>query len=53
MSIQIVPIVFAVIGLGLYFLSPNAKGSELGRLIFFASILALLFSGAGHSLTIK
>jgi hypothetical protein len=52
MSISLLPIIVAVIGLVLYLMSPNAKGAEVGRLLFFAGALAALLTGA-HSITLK
>lgn len=52
MTISILPVVAAVIGLLLYAFSPNAKAAEIGRLLFFAGTLAALLTGA-HSISIK
>jgi hypothetical protein len=52
MTIPIVPVVFVLLGLVLYFVSPNAKVARVGEIIFFAAFLAVMFSG-GHTLTMK
>lgn len=52
MSVSLIPIVVAIIGALLYFLSPNAKASEVGRILLFAGALAALMQG-GHSCTLK
>jgi hypothetical protein len=53
MTIQIVPIVVALLGLALFFWEPKPKVSEAGRIMFFAGLLAFLLANAGHSLTIR
>jgi Na+/phosphate symporter len=42
--IATIPALAAVIGALMYALSSNTKLSEIGRLVFFAGILALLLS---------
>lgn len=49
MNISIAPLLVAVIGLLVYALSTNAKVAELGRIAFFAGLLAALIS-SGHAL---
>ena len=39
-------LIIAVIGLLIYALSSNAKVAELGRIAFFAGLLAWLLTGA-------
>lgn len=51
MTLPFVPLVVAILGLLLYAFSPNAKATEVGRLLFFAGALASLLQGA-HSITI-
>lgn len=52
MSVSLLPIIVAIIGVLLYAFSPNTKAAEVGRLLFFAGALAALLTGA-HSITIK
>lgn len=52
MTISILPVVAFVLGLILYFVSPNAKVARVGEILFFAGALALLLTGA-HSISIK
>lgn len=37
----------AIIGLVVYAISVNPKGAEIGRITYFAGLLAFLISGAG------
>jgi Na+/phosphate symporter len=46
--IAILPFVLVLAGLLTYVLSSNAKVSELGRLAFFAGLLALALALSGH-----
>lgn len=43
MAIAIFPIIIAVIGILLYFISANGKVQEVGRLMFFCGLLVLTF----------
>ena len=52
MTISLLPIICAVVGILLYAGAPNAKAAEIGRLLFFAGALAALLTGA-HSISIK
>lgn len=46
--IATVPLIILVIGLLLWYFAPGPKAQETGRLMFFAGLLVLLFSAAGH-----
>ncbi len=48
MAIAILPILFALVGALVYALSANAKAGELGKLAYFAGMLALAFALASH-----
>jgi Na+/phosphate symporter len=50
--IALVPLVVCVVGALLYALSSNPKISEMGRLAFFAGLLALMLAMAGHTVKI-
>jgi Na+/phosphate symporter len=50
--IAIIPAVFAIIGLLVYMLASNPKTVELGRLTFFAGLLALAFVLSGHTVRV-
>ncbi len=43
MAIAIFPIIVAVIGILLWFVSGNGKVQEVGRLMFFCGLLVLCF----------
>lgn len=43
MAITIFPILIAVIGILLYFVSANGKVQEVGRIMFFCGLLVLTF----------
>lgn len=43
MAIAIFPVIIAVIGILLYFVSANGKVQEVGRLMFFCGLLVLTF----------
>jgi hypothetical protein len=47
--VALIPVIFAVAGALVYALSANAKASEIGRLIFVAAFLVVMFAAAGHS----
>jgi Na+/phosphate symporter len=48
MIIAILPAILVVAGLLTYVLAGNAKAAELGRLCFFAGLVALAFALSGH-----
>lgn len=50
--IAIIPAVFAIVGLLVYLLAANPKAVELGRLCFFAGLLALAFVLSGHTVRV-
>lgn len=50
MSAAVLLLVFALLGALVYCLTANAKASELGRLVFFAAMLALMFHVTGLAL---
>lgn len=52
MIVAVFPIVIALVGLLVWFLSSNPKVSEAGKLAFFAGLLALSFALAGHTVRI-
>lgn len=52
MTIAILPLVLVVAGALAYGLSSNGKVTELGRLTFFAGLLALAFALARHVVSI-
>lgn len=43
MAIAIFPVILAVVGILLYFISANGKVQEVGRILFFCGLLALSF----------
>jgi Na+/phosphate symporter len=47
--IATVPLLLIVGGLLAYLLSPNAKIAEIGKLCFFAGVLAVAFALSGHT----
>lgn len=53
MTLPLIPLAFAVVGVLIYALSTtDTKLAEIGRLLFFAGILALAFALAGKGLHI-
>lgn len=44
------PLLVALIGLLMYLLAGNPKIQELGRIMFFAGILAFLVAGGGQAI---
>jgi Na+/phosphate symporter len=48
----IYPLVMALLGGAVYFVSVNPKLQELGRLLWLAGLIALGFSLAGRSLSL-
>lgn len=48
MMIAVVPLVAAIVGALTYALSSNTKVVELGRLVFFAAMIALMVASASH-----
>jgi Na+/phosphate symporter len=50
MLIAVWPLVFAIVGLLLYFVATNAKVQEVGRVLFFVGMLWLVYSLTGHAL---
>jgi hypothetical protein len=38
----------AIVGLVVYAISVNPKGAEIGRITYFAGLLAFLLTGAAH-----
>lgn len=51
MTIDLVPALFAVVGLIVY-LAADGKASEVGRLQFFAGLLVVLLHAAGRAVTL-
>jgi len=47
----LVPVLGAILGALLYAVAPPAL-SELGRVLFMASVFALMFALAGHSIRV-
>lgn len=47
-----IPLIVAIIGLLVYFVSTNAKVSEVGRIIFFAGVFFTVMHLAGRSVHI-
>lgn len=47
-----IPLLVSLVGALLYVLSGNAKLSEIGRLSFFAGLLATCLAVAGHAVRI-
>jgi len=45
----LIPVLVAVAGVLAYALASNAKVAEIGRLLFFAGVLALMFAFAGRA----
>lgn len=43
MAIAIFPVIIAVIGILLYFVSANGKVQEVGKIMFFCGLLVLTF----------
>jgi Na+/phosphate symporter len=52
MMTMLIPIVFILAGVVLYFATTNVKLQEIGRLLFAAGSFALAFSLAGKTLAI-
>lgn len=48
--VALVPILGVIAGALLYGLASNPKVAEIGRLIFAASMLALMLAWTGHSI---
>jgi len=46
------PVLLAIIGLLTYALSGNPKVSEIGRITYFAGLLAFLLTGAQHLVSV-
>ncbi len=51
MTLSILPIIVAVIGLALFCLT-NGKASTVGDRMFFAGLIAALLAGGAHSISI-
>ena len=51
MTLSVLPIIVAVVGLLLYCFAPSGKAQTIGDRMFFAGLLAALLQGA-HSITI-
>lgn len=49
MLTMLIPIVFIIVGAGLYVIATNPKLQELGRLLFAAGSFALAFALAGKT----
>lgn len=43
MIIVWLPVLFALVGLVMYVLAHNPKAQEIGRIMFFAGVLAMMF----------
>lgn len=41
-------LLIAIVGLVVYAISVNPKGAEIGRITYFAGLLAFLLTGAEH-----
>jgi len=52
MIIAVIPLLVAIIGLLMYILASNAKVAEIGRIMFFCGLLALMFSTARETFRI-
>lgn len=52
MFIALVPLFVAIVGLLMYILASNPKVSEIGRIMFFCGLMALMFSSARESIRI-
>lgn len=52
MMIIYLPLLIALIGLVMYFACKDAKPQELGRLMFFAGLLAFLLTGVGPMISL-
>jgi len=52
MFIALVPLFVAIVGLLMWCLAANAKVAEIGKIMFFCGLLALMFSTAKETLRI-
>ncbi len=52
MTLTIIPIIAMLIGLCLYLFFPHAKVAEIGRIMFFCGMLAILMGAGKASLSI-
>ncbi len=52
MFIALVPLFVAIVGLLMYALSANTKVAEIGKIMFFCGLLALMFASARESIRI-
>lgn len=50
--IIVLPVLFALVGLLMYALSTNGKVQEIGRIMFFAGLLAFLLRSGPEVLSI-
>lgn len=50
--IAFVPVLAIILGALVYALSTNAKVAELGRLTFGAGVLVLVYTLAGHTVSV-
>jgi len=52
MATAVFPIVIAIIGAAMYFISSNVRIQEVGRILIAAGMFALAFSLAGKALSL-
>jgi len=52
MITAILPIAIALVGVLLYLISQNPKVVEIGRLMFFAGVMALAFALSGYKFSL-
>ncbi len=52
MFIALVPLFVAIVGLLMFILASNPKVSEIGKMMFFCGLMALMFSSARESIRI-
>ncbi len=52
MMIALVPLFVAIVGLLMWLLAANAKVAEIGKIMFFCGLMALMFSTAHESVRI-
>lgn len=52
MFIALVPLFVAIVGLLMWCLAANSKVSEIGKIMFFCGLLALMFSSARETIRI-
>lgn len=50
--IILIPLIVAITGAFMFLASPNAKVAELGKLVFLAAAIALMFALSGSQIRI-